>query len=63
MSAYIALRKDFGEAFGKKHEIKLGFKSGNNHWHSGNAVIPDSSDIVYKVEVVSCNLEHEDNLS
>ena len=28
MSAYIALRKDFGEAFGKKHEIKLGFMSG-----------------------------------
>jgi 2-oxoglutarate dehydrogenase E2 component (dihydrolipoamide succinyltransferase) len=28
MSAYIALRKEFGEAFAKKHEIKLGFMSG-----------------------------------
>jgi len=28
MSAYISLRKEFGEAFAKKHEIKLGFMSG-----------------------------------
>jgi len=28
MSAYIALRKEFGEAFAKKHDIKLGFMSG-----------------------------------
>ena len=28
MSAYIQLRKDFGEAFVKKHAIKLGFMSG-----------------------------------
>jgi 2-oxoglutarate dehydrogenase E2 component (dihydrolipoamide succinyltransferase) len=28
MSAYISLRKDFGEAFLKKHDIKLGFMSG-----------------------------------
>jgi hypothetical protein len=29
--------------------------------HQGSAVIPDSSNIDYKVEVVSCGLEHEDN--
>jgi len=28
MSAYINMRKDFGEAFLKKHEVKLGFMSG-----------------------------------
>ena len=28
MSAYINMRKDFGEAFLKKHNIKLGFMSG-----------------------------------
>lgn len=28
MSAYINMRKDFGEAFLKKHDIKLGFMSG-----------------------------------
>jgi len=28
MSAYITLRKDFGEAFLKRHDIKLGFMSG-----------------------------------
>ena len=31
--------------------------------HQGSAVIPDSSNIDYKVEVVSCGLEHEDNQS
>lgn len=28
MSAYMAMRKDFGDAFLKKHGIKLGFMSG-----------------------------------
>jgi len=28
MSAYINMRKDFGEAFLKKHDVKLGFMSG-----------------------------------
>jgi 2-oxoglutarate dehydrogenase E2 component (dihydrolipoamide succinyltransferase) len=28
MSAYINMRKDFGEAFLKRHDIKLGFMSG-----------------------------------
>lgn len=28
MSAYMAMRKDFGEAFLKRHDIKLGFMSG-----------------------------------
>ena len=28
MSAYINMRKDFGEVFLKKHGIKLGFMSG-----------------------------------
>jgi len=28
MSAYINMRKDFGEAFLKKHNVKLGFMSG-----------------------------------
>jgi len=28
MSAYMGLRKEYGEAFLKRHEIKLGFMSG-----------------------------------
>lgn len=28
MSSYINMRKDFGDAFLKRHDIKLGFMSG-----------------------------------
>jgi 2-oxoglutarate dehydrogenase E2 component (dihydrolipoamide succinyltransferase) len=55
MSAYINMRKDFGEAFQKKHDIKLGFMSGFvkaatlalKEQPVVNAVI-DGKDIVYR---------------
>lgn len=55
MSAYINMRKDFGEAFLKKHDIKLGFMSGFvkaatlalKEQPVVNAVI-DGKDIVYR---------------
>lgn len=55
MSAYINMRKDFGEAFLKRHDIKLGFMSGFVKASTlalmeqpvVNAVI-DGKDIVYR---------------
>jgi 2-oxoglutarate dehydrogenase E2 component (dihydrolipoamide succinyltransferase) len=55
MSAYINMRKDFGEAFLKKHNVKLGFMSGFvkastlalKEQPVVNAVI-DGKDIVYR---------------
>jgi len=55
MSAYINMRKDFGDAFLKKHDIKLGFMSGFVKASTlalmeqpvVNAVI-DGKDIVYR---------------
>jgi 2-oxoglutarate dehydrogenase E2 component (dihydrolipoamide succinyltransferase) len=55
MSAYINMRKDFGDAFAKRHNIKLGFMSGFvkaatlalKEQPIVNAVI-DGKDIVYR---------------
>lgn len=55
MSAYINMRKDYGEAFLKKHDVKLGFMSGFvkastlalKEQPVVNAVI-DGKDIVYR---------------
>ena len=47
----------------KEQDTERGTESVNNHQHKGEAVIPNSSNIDYKIEVISCGLEHEDNLS
>jgi len=48
----------------KEQDTERGTESVNNHLRtdleSSSAVIPDSSNLDYNIEIVSCGLEHED---
>ena len=49
----------------KEQDTERGTESVNNHLRTdlegSSAVIPDSSNLDYNIEIVSCGLEHEDN--